>query len=132
MMERFEWQRGKSAPKLAEAWGIAQSTVEGHAAEAHRMCVADRDEAVRDISVGARRLFIDAVNNGDANAAKAMGNLWADVAGAKAPTKQEVDITTASPAAASRLVREAFGDKVIGGSDDASEPEAVSEEPLPE
>lgn len=132
MMERLEWQRGKSARELAKTWGCSVSTVENYSAEAHRRMVADRDEAVRDISVGARRLYIDAVNNGDAKAAKMMGDLWADVAGAKAPIKQELGVTAASPAAASRLVREAFGDKVIGGSEDSSEPPAIPEESPPE
>lgn len=113
MMERFEWERGKSAPELAKLWGLAIPTVEHHSAEAHRRCVGDKDEAIRDITVGARRLFIDAVNAKDAKAAKAIGDLWADVAGARAPAKQEISGTLGigepSPAAAAELVRAKFG-----------------------
>jgi hypothetical protein len=113
MMERFEWDRGKSAPELAKLWGLAVATVEGHSAEAHRRCVGDKDTAIRDITVGARRLFIEAVNMGDAKAAKAIGDLWADVAGAKAPAKSEISgslgIGEATPAAAAELVRAKFG-----------------------
>ncbi len=121
MMERLEWERGRSAPRLAEQWGLAKDTVEGHAAEAHRLVTADKDEAVRDITAGARRLFREAVQMGDAKAAKAIGDLWADVAGAKAPTKQEIDARVteaATPAEAARLVREQFGENASKAADE--------------
>jgi hypothetical protein len=133
MMERLEWERGRSARKLAELWGLAKDTVEGHAAEAHRLVTADKDEAVRDITIGARKLFREAVQSGDAKSAKAIGDLWADVAGARAPTKQEIEARVtegASPAEAARLVREQFGEKASKAVDDGpaeSVPETTEE-----
>lgn len=109
MMERLEWERGKSARVLAAQWGLAVPTVEGNAAEASRRVTGDRDEAARDITAGARRLFRQAVNDGNAKDAKAIGELWASVSGANAPVKQEIMMGAASPTDAARLVREAFG-----------------------
>lgn len=90
MMERFEWERGKSAPVLAESWGLATATVEGHAAEAHRRVVADPDEVRRDITVGAKQLMKRAIATGDCQGWKAVGDLLASVSGAKAPEKREL------------------------------------------
>jgi len=113
MMERFEWVRGKSGPVLAEKWGLSLSVVEKASAEAHRRVTASKDDAERDITLGARKLFLEAVANGDAKAAKMMGDLWADVAGAKAPEKRElsgsVGVGEVSPATAAELVRKKFG-----------------------
>lgn len=112
MMERLEWERGKSGPKLAFEWGVSLSVVEKASAEAHRRCTADRDDAQRDISIGALKLFRDAIANGDAKSAKLMGDLLADVSGARAPEKRELSATVtaiATPEEASRLVRETFG-----------------------
>jgi hypothetical protein len=113
MMERFEWVRGKSSPALAELWGLSVKTVEGNASEASRRIVGDKDETARDITIGARRLFIDAVNSGDAKGAKAIGDLWADISGAKAPTRQEIgaviaDATEATPAKAREIMNGLF------------------------
>jgi len=110
MMERLEWVRGKSAAELATSWGLATATVEGNAAEASRRIIGDPDEARRDITAGCRKLFKHALDNNLHREAKAVGDLWADVSGAKAPTKQEIGIgMAASPTEAARLVRESFG-----------------------
>lgn len=113
MMERFEWVRGKSGPELAKLWGVALPTVEGHAAEASRRVVGDKDEAIRDITVGARRLFLEAVKKGDQKGAKAIGDLWADIAGAKAPSRQDIaaavyDVSDATPAKAREIMKGLF------------------------
>lgn len=109
-MERLEWKRGKSAIGLAEVWGVAVATVEGYSAEASRRVIGDPDEARRDITAGCRKLFRKAVDDENAKDAKAVGELWAMVSGAKAP-EHRVVTTAASPDEASRLVRQAFGDK---------------------
>jgi hypothetical protein len=130
MMERLEWVRGKSSPALAAQWGLAVATVEGNAAEAHRRVVGDKDEAIRDITAGARRLMQQMLQNGDAKGFTSVANLLADVAGAKAPTKQEIDARVsevASPTEAARLVREQFGENASKAVDDAGPAEAVSE-----
>jgi len=113
LMERLEWERGKTAVRLAAEWGVAVNTVEQSAAEASRRVIGDKDEAIRDITAGARALYRKAVQAGDAKAAKAIGDLWADIAGAKAPTKQEtgvvlVDVGEATPAKAREIMGDLF------------------------
>lgn len=90
MMERLEWQRGKSAPELAEQWDLAQSTVEGHAAEAHRLVSCDKDELTRDITVTAREMLKRARLEGNYSGASKMMTALMDVSGARAPSKQEL------------------------------------------
>lgn len=89
MMLRLEWVRGVTGPDLAPIWGVAESTVNNYAAEASRQVIGDEDEAKRDITAGARKLFKQAVEQGNSKAAKEMGDLWATVSGAKAPEKRE-------------------------------------------
>ncbi len=113
LMERFEWVRGRTAGVLAAEWGLSQSTVENYSAEAHRRIVGDKDEAIRDITAGARKLFRQMVDMGDARSAKAIGDLWADIAGAKAPARQEiaaaiVDASEATPSKAREIMRGLF------------------------
>lgn len=96
MMERLEWVTGKSAPQLAEQWGLAVNTVEQSAAEASRQIVGSKDDAVRDITAGARQLMQRMLQANDAKAFTAVANLLADVAGAKAPTKQEHKVSAFS------------------------------------
>jgi hypothetical protein len=89
MMERLEWQRDKSAKKLAKEWGLSVDTVQGNAAEASRRVVADADDCRRDITAGCRKLFRSAVDADDAKGARQIGELWASVSGAKAAEKHE-------------------------------------------
>ena len=96
VMERLEWQRGKTGKSLAGIWGVAVSTVNNYAAEASRRVTADAEEAKRDISAGCRRLFKDAVDNCDAKSARAVGELWAAVSGAKAAERHEHKVTGVS------------------------------------
>lgn len=86
MMETLTFQRGKTCRALAEEWGFVLATVEAHAAEASRRVLGDkeqaREECVRDITAGARRLLRNAVIAKDAHAFKAVGSLWSDITGA--------------------------------------------------
>lgn len=125
LMANLQWERGKTAKRLAQEWGLSVSAVEAHSAEASRRVVGDRDEAIRDITAGARKLYTQCVQEGDAKGAKAIGELWADVAGAKAPTKTEVDARVsgvATPGEAARLVREKFGEHAATGGADSALP----------
>jgi hypothetical protein len=109
MMERFEWDRGRSAPKLAAEWGLSVSTVEKHSQEASRRCTADPDEVRRDIAIGGRKLLRKAIRDEDDKAFKNVAEVLASVSGAKAP-EQRIITSAASPTEAARLVREAFGE----------------------
>ncbi len=128
MMERLEWQRGKSARKLAEQWGLALPTVEGNAAEASRRVMADASEVRRDITLGGRQLLEQALRDNDAKAFGIVGKLLADVSGANAPQRSEVLSTSATPAEAARLVREVFGGQ---GAKPEPEPDAGEVPPSP-
>ncbi len=109
MMERLEWQRGKSAPMLAEQWGLAVGTVENDSAEASRRVTADASEVRRDITLGGRRLLKEALENGQARDFATIGKLLADVSGANAPQQHQFGTLDATPEGAARLVRERFG-----------------------
>jgi hypothetical protein len=120
-MERLEWTRGKSGPPLARLWGVAEATVRDYAAEASRRITADETEARRDISVGCRELFVRAVQDVNFSGAKAVGELWASVSGAKATERHQVSVNNeATPAEAARLIREKFGGHAMKGEDDAA------------
>ncbi len=110
LMNALAWDRGKTGKVIAEAWGLSESALKTYAAEAHRLVTADPDEARRDITAGCRRLFRQAVNSGNAKAARAVGELWADVAGAKAPEKHQVGtLDEVTPEKARQVMRELFG-----------------------
>lgn len=96
LMEILEYERGTALTELAAVWGVAPSTVGNYSAEASRQVTADEDEAKRDITVGARKLFKAAIDTGNAKDAKMMGDLWAMVSGAKAPEKREHKVTGVS------------------------------------
>lgn len=112
VMENLQWTRGKTARELAAIWGISESRVQDLSAEASRLVTADASEARRDISAGCRKLFVDAVQNLDAKSAKAVGELWAAVSGAKAPEKHEVATVEATPEAAAAKLKEIFRSNV--------------------
>ncbi len=116
LMYDLSWITGKTSKVLAKAWNLADSTVGGYAAEASRMITADSKSVKRDITVGARKLFVDAVNSGDAKSAAAIGKILADVSGANAPTETRIDVD-ASPERAKRLAAAIFGDVGAGASD---------------
>jgi hypothetical protein len=110
MMERLEWDGRKSLRSLSTAWGLAESTIKNYSAEASRLITGDAEEARRDITAGAKKLLRQTVTDGDANGFKQVATIWAEVSGAKAP-EQRIVTSAASPTEASRLVREAFGEK---------------------
>jgi hypothetical protein len=83
LMENLTFQRGNTCRALAREWGLALSTVEGNAAEASRRVLGDKEEAVRDITVGARLLLRSALLARDAKSFHLVGSLWADVTGAR-------------------------------------------------
>lgn len=120
LMEALDWERGKTGPVLAEVWGTGEAVVRKYAAEASRLVTASEEDARRDISVGCKKLFRNAVRDGSARDAKAVGELWATVSGAKAPEKHSVSVgAEPSPAEAARLVRERFGGHAMKDDDDA-------------
>lgn len=81
LMERLEWRTGKTAEELAALWHLEKNTVEQYAAEASRRIVADPEEVHRDITVGGLQLLRDAVERGDAQAFRRVGELLANVSG---------------------------------------------------
>lgn len=109
LMESLQWVRGKTGLAIANAWGLSESALKTYAAEASRLVTADADDARRDITAGCRKLFRDAVFDGDAKSAKAVGELWADVAGAKAPEKHQIGaLDDLTPAKAREVMAEMF------------------------
>ncbi len=128
MMERLEWVRGKSAPELAAQWGFAVSTIEGHAAEAHRRVIQDPEDIKRDLITGCRKLFKSAVDNDEVKDATAIGGLLASVSGAKAPQKIDATVSSSSDdderlaGKLARLVAGIQADEDSGSSDSGGTP----------
>jgi hypothetical protein len=131
LMRSLQWERGKTSKKLADEWEVAVSTVENYSAEASRRVraeVQDPGETGRDISIGLRKLFVDAVNNADGKTAARLAEVWATVSGAKAAEKLELTKREASPSEAARIIREVFGQhaaKPEGGGGSGSVPPAT-------
>jgi bacterioferritin-associated ferredoxin len=115
LMECLEFRRGKTNDELAAVWGVSPSTVGNYSAEASRRVTADPDDAKRDISAGCRRLFKQAVDEGDAKSARAVGELWATVSGAKAAEKHQIiPPTEVTPQKARELMSDLFGSVTPG------------------
>jgi hypothetical protein len=131
LMEELQWD-SRYLPWLAELWGIAEATMHGHTSEASRRVTGDAESARRDITAGARKLYRQAVEDGKAKDARAIGELWATVAGAKAPERHEVLAATGevTPEMAARLVRESFGEKARPNADRDTKPDDPGEVPV--
>lgn len=134
MMATLEWDGRKSIRKLSDAWGLAESTIRNYSCEASRLVTGDTEEARRDITAGCRKLFTDAVREGDAKGARMVGELWAQVSGAKAPEKHQVGpLEEATPAKAREVMAGLFGqvtpdaDQPGGGTDSSEAPEGSPE-----
>lgn len=109
LMEELLWD-SRYLPWLAEVWCIAEATMHGHTSEASRRVTGDAESARRDITAGARKLYRQAVEDGKPRDARAIGELWATVAGAKAPEKHEVALSEpATPQKAREVMAELFG-----------------------
>ena len=116
MMRALEWRRGDSVAALAEAWGLAVATVEGHSAEASRLvyaeiaspeavsvkvCTAlDRviDDSLRD-AAGAQiksrdssgdEVFLDYDPSKARKVVVDAARAWAEISGAKAASRVEL------------------------------------------
>jgi flagellar motility protein MotE (MotC chaperone) len=124
MMERLEWERGRSAPRLAAEWGLATNTVERDAAEASRRCTADADEVRRDLMVVGRRLLMKADRDEDDKAFKNIADVLATVSGAKAPEKHQIGaLDGATPGKAREVMSELFSGGVSPDGQKPSDPE---------
>lgn len=108
-MAELRWER-KTAKVLAEAWGVAESTVQNYSAEASRLVSGDADEARRDITVGARKLLREAVDGSNMAGFRQVAEVWAMVSGAKAPEKHQIGaLDPATPGKAREVMAELFG-----------------------
>lgn len=93
MMERGQWERGKTGREMAAQWGIAESEVKRAAAEASRRVrsLVDAD-SVRVRIAGALDRALDAAEQqDDPKAVAAVAKVYGPLVGAVAPTRIEVD-----------------------------------------
>lgn len=118
MMRACTWVRGRSEDDLARLWGMTASGVRNHSAEAARVVraeIANPDAAVVDVVANAMDIMRECRDAGDARNAIGALKLVAEVTGAMAPQKHQVEssgsLTVASPAEAAALVRREFGTK---------------------
>lgn len=131
LMEELEWD-SRFHPWLAELWGLSEPSIHAHATEASRRVTGDAESARRDITAGARKLWKKAVDDEDAKAARAIGELWASVSGAKEPERHVVMAASGevTPEMAARLVRESFGEKARPHADRDTKPVDPGEVPV--
>lgn len=136
LMFECKWIKGVTGPVIAKAWGVVPGTVEGYAAQASRIVRNSsnpedtRLSALSVLTTGSLKLFMEAMDRGDAKGAAAIGKLLADVSGANAPTKIAATIEgNATPLSAKRVMDEIFS----GGVGKTQETDAVQElEPEPD
>ena len=92
LMAGQQWETGRTGPSLAREWGVPLSTVEGYAAVASKLVLAElggEDLRAR-ILVGLESLGAEARRSGDF---KTAGHLLAEMArisGVDAPTRVDV------------------------------------------
>lgn len=110
LMRDLQWERGKTAKRLAEEWSVSESTIRNYSAEAHRIVVAEVDmtEAGRDVSVALRTVLADSMRDGDRKNAIKAAEVWATVSGAKAAEKHVVTGAVADEKTAAEIVRKHF------------------------
>jgi hypothetical protein len=129
LMANLEWERGKTAKKIAAAWDLSIKTVEGYSATASRIVVADEDDARRDITAGCRKLMRDALQDGNAKDFGVVGKLLAEVSGAKAPEKHQVGaLDDVTPQKAREVMAGLFG-TVTPDAADSGDGDSESEAP---
>ncbi len=132
LMEGMCWKRGKSAKVLAKVWGLSKSAVENYSAEASRRVEADASSLRRLAGVQGEELMTAAYLAGKAKDWATIVKQLADISGANAPIKQDINVTDdASPTRARELLGTAFrGDVGKRGqeSENATEPESEPSE----
>lgn len=124
-MRELEWERGKSAKRIAALWGLPESTIRNYSAEAHRqvMTEVNAEEAGRETGIALRRVMHEALQDGDRTSVIRAAETWATISGAKAAEKHTVvDVNSVSPATAARLVRETFGEHAAKRDPDEASP----------
>jgi|ERR1041385_5607751 hypothetical protein len=115
MMRAAEWQRGKSGKKLAAELGLDPHTIRMDAAIASRRVYAelmqDREAVGAQVGAALTVAIEGAVAKKDWKAVAQLSKVYADASGVSAPQRFEgaIGIGEATPADASRLVREVFG-----------------------
>ena len=123
LMEAGQFRRGRTYKLLADEWGLSRSTVGHDTAEASRRVrqhIMDPDGIAVDVGVVLSDALFDAVEDaktyrGGREGLKARDQIiaaakvLADVSGATAPQKLDVQTSEATPERARQLMSEAFG-----------------------
>lgn len=98
LMRSGQWQRGLTAPVLAEQWGLATATVEGLAAEASRVVareVTDPERVKVDVSTVLLRDLHRASEVSEFGDVARIGDVLTKIVGARAPERKEVAVVVA-------------------------------------
>lgn len=125
LMEAGQFRRGRTYKLLAKEWGLARSTVQADTATAShivRRNMLDPDGCAVDVGVVLSDMLWDA--HGEAkdedlkgtregqkarDQAIAAAKVLADISGASAPQKHEIQTTEATPERARQLMEKHFG-----------------------
>lgn len=132
LMRDLQWRRGKTGKELAQVWGVSKAAVEKYAAEASRRVraeVQDPDEVGRTVCSALSQVLQKTMAKGEYRTTVRAADTWAQIAGAKAAEKHEVSTTIeATPADASKVMKDLFGQVTPDKDEDAAEPEPGSNE----
>ena len=93
IMRELRWIRGKSAPALAREWGLTVAGVESISSEAWRRVkaeVTDPDATSATVCTALEKVMRDSLADDDRRNAIEASKVWAQIAGAVAPTKVQI------------------------------------------
>lgn len=93
IMRELRWIRGKTAPVLAKEWGLTVANLESISAEAWRRVkaeVTDPDATSATVCTALEKVMRDSLADDDRRNAIEASKVWAQIAGAVAPTKVQI------------------------------------------
>lgn len=99
IMLALRWEKGKTGPRLAAAWGLTLSAVESYSAEASRNIVRNADpQAMRaKLATTLDRAIQQAVLTGELKALASLAKTYADMLGLIQSSKVQVNVLQAPP-----------------------------------
>jgi hypothetical protein len=113
LMRACKWRTGVTGKMLAKELGLAYQTIRLDAAIASRRVYAevmqDREAIGAKVGSALEKALDGALDEQDWKAVAQLSKVYADASGVSAPAKFEGTIDTIGPEAASRLIREKFG-----------------------
>lgn len=121
MMRELTFKRGRTAKDLAKQWGLSVSAVRNMTSEASRIVsreINDPDAVSADVGLALQKTLERALEDDDRRSVIAGAKVWADITGATAARKVDVEVgerEEITPERAAEIVRARFGKVTPGG-----------------